>query len=183
MSQPSNKKRKRREKRRDRMKFQRRKNADAAKALPAAAAPPDDEPLAVDAASIEGAVGYVQTLVKETFEHSGRLTPMALVLVAGADHTLETPQLFTFAVQAVTPCPSELLATGVQGFQQAVGAIATISATPALDGDKTLMVVVAIDPTGLRAWAAQIVEDKMAPFVEAPDFAAQLSQALHAAAE
>ena len=164
------------------MKFQRRKNADAAKALPATvetAPSADDEPLVVDAASVEVAVGYVQTLVKQTFEHSGRLTPMALVLVAGPDHTLETPQLFTFTVQAVTPCPSELLAAGVQGFQQAVGAVATVSATPALDGDKTLMVVVAIDPTGLRAWGAPIVDGTMAPFVEAPDFAAQLTQALH----
>jgi len=164
-------------KQRNRMKFQRRKNA-AKVSSPAEVA----ASLVVDPANIEVAVNYAQTLVKQTFEHSGHLTPLALVLVAGPDHTLEVPQLFTFMVQAVTPCPSELLASGVQGFQQAVGAIATVSATPALDGDKTVMIVVAIDPTGLRAWSAPVVDGTMAPFVETPDFAAQLSQALHAEA-
>jgi len=183
MSRRTDKKRRKREdrKRRQRMqKFQRRKvpgTKPPAQTLPAQALSaqplPSTEVLRED---VEIAASYVQTLVRQTYQQTGKLLPLALALAPGPDHKPEAAQLYTFMIQAVTPAPPNLLADGVQGFQAAVGAIATVTATPAQDGDKAMMFVVAVDSRELRAWGAAIVDSVMEPFVEMPDFAARLSQ-------
>ncbi len=159
--------------------FRRTKTQPETPAALAAAAPLPTTLVEVNRDDIEIATGYVQTVVRQTFEQSGRLLPIALALVPGPLHTPEVPQLYTFTIQPITSCPADLLAEGVRGFQAAVGAVATVTATLAQQGDKTMMVVVAVDTRELRAWGAPVIDGRMEPFVEVPDFAVQLQQVLN----
>jgi len=123
-----------------------------------------------DWSNTEAAVHYIQTAVQERYVQQGTIAPMAVLMVVddrGVAHSL--------VVQALGPCPPDLIAATIASVQNTLPIVATITASEGADG---AVLVVALQGEEARAWAAVADEGQIGPFAEVEGFADQLKQML-----